>query len=115
MTGRPGGLVATREYYERWSLSSIPTVVRFDFTCKNKWKKHKKGKLLRALSSVGRYNSTRVNKGRKWWIFFAIKKEGTYRSAEGGAIQYLHLRPDWHLSHTEKRISYNFALLFTGC
>ena len=84
MTGRPGGLVATREYYERWSLSSIPTVVRFDFTCKNKWKKHKKGKLLRALSSVGRYNSTRVNKGRKWWIFFAIKKEGTYRSAEGG-------------------------------
>ena len=26
----PGGLVITLEHYERWSLSSIPTVVRFE-------------------------------------------------------------------------------------
>ena len=35
ITGRPGGLVVTLECCERWSLSSIPTVVRFDFICKN--------------------------------------------------------------------------------
>lgn len=29
--GRPGGLVVTLKYYWRFSLSSIPTVERFDF------------------------------------------------------------------------------------
>ena len=29
VVGRPGGLVVILKYYWRWSLSSIPTVVRF--------------------------------------------------------------------------------------
>ena len=39
VAGHPGGLVVTLAYYKRWSLSSIPTVVRFDFICKNATKK----------------------------------------------------------------------------
>ena len=45
-------------------LSSIPTMMRFDFICKNAEEK-KRDQLLRAPSSVGRYNLTRVDEGRK--------------------------------------------------
>ena len=33
----------------------------------------KRDQLLRAPSSVGNYNSTRVDKGRKCWILLAMK------------------------------------------
>ena len=33
----------------------------------------KRDQLLRAPSSVGRYNSTRVDEGRKCWLLLAIK------------------------------------------
>ena len=36
-------------------------------------RKRKKDQLLRALSSVGRYNSTRADEGRKCRIILAIK------------------------------------------
>ena len=45
--------------------------MRFDFICKNAEKK--RDQLLRAPSSVGRYNSTRIDEGRKCWLIFAIK------------------------------------------
>ena len=35
--------------------------------------KQNKDQLLRAPSSVGRYNSTRVAEERKWWILLAVK------------------------------------------
>ena len=45
--------------------------MRFDYICKNA--KKKRDRLLRAPSSVGRYNSTRVDEGRKCWILPAVK------------------------------------------
>ena len=40
---------------------------QFDFICRNekKSRKKRKGQLLRAPGSVGRYNSTRVDEGRQ--------------------------------------------------
>ena len=55
------------------SLSSIPTTMRFDFICKNE--KKKRDQLLRAPSSVGMYNSTRVDKGRKCGLLLVIKRK----------------------------------------
>ena len=52
------------------SSSSTPTTMRFDFSCKNA---KQKDQLLRAPSSVGRYNLTRVDEGRKCWILLAVK------------------------------------------
>ena len=44
-------------------------MMRFDFVCQNAYRK---GQLLRAPISVGRYHSTRVDEGRtKTWIFLA--------------------------------------------
>ena len=62
--GRPGGLVVlpSNTTNVRLSLSSNPTMMRFDFICKNA---KKRDQLLRAPSSVGRCNSTRVDEGRK--------------------------------------------------
>ena len=71
--GRPRGLVVLPSNTTNvWlSLSSTPTTMTFDFICKNA--KKKRDQLLRALSSVGRYNSTRVDEGRKCWILLAVK------------------------------------------
>ena len=52
------------------SLSSTPTTMRFDFICKNT---KKRDQVLRAPNSVGRYNSTRADAGRKCWILLEVK------------------------------------------
>ena len=53
----------------------------FDFIFKNKNKKLIQ--LLRAPCSVGRYNSMRVDEGRKRLKSSRDKNEGTYRSGKG--------------------------------
>ena len=46
--------------------------------------KKKLDQLLRTSSSVGRYNSTRLNEGSECRGLLAIKNKRAYRSAEGG-------------------------------
>ena len=68
--GRPGGLmVLPSNTTNVWlSLSSTPTAMKYYLICQNAIKK--RGQLLRAPA---RYNSTRVDEGRKCLIFLAVK------------------------------------------
>ena len=54
--------------------------MRFDFICKNA---KKIDQLLRAPSSVGRCNSTRVAEGRKCSLLLAIKVKARAEVARG--------------------------------
>ena len=60
--GHPGGLVVLPSNTTNvcLSLSSIPTMIQYCFICKNA--KHEGDQLLRAPSSMGRYDSTRCGK-----------------------------------------------------
>ena len=57
-------------------------MMRFDFICKIQNKK--RDQLLRAPSSVGRYNSTRFDEVRKCWLLFAIKMKASAEVGRAG-------------------------------
>ena len=58
-----------------------------------------------AYYSVGRHNSTRVDEETQRWIIYAIKMQGTYRTAEGEeeTITYVeYVTPDLNFDHNRR-------------
>ena len=83
--GRPGGVVVTLENYccSRWSLTSIPTVMRLHFICRNAKQGSTKNcwERLAAWVRIAQFDASR--RGKKMISSSRDKNEGTYRGGEG--------------------------------